>query len=108
MVASYASVSRMLITHAHSSLNGEHAILMDVQNIILVLSMAVQFKVSPCLCIIAKIETLVDELSNTLLLIEKIRSTSGEILSFWDSGSTLTLVAKSYIEDEFEGSTCIL
>ena len=51
-----------------------------------------------------KIETPVDELSNTLLLIEKIRSTSGEILSFWDSGSTLALVAKSYIKR----STCIL
>ena len=35
--------------------------------------------------------------SNVLLLVEKVKTNNGHILTFWDSGSTIALVAKSYV-----------
>ena len=39
-----------------------------------------------------------ENLSATLLLIQSIRTVTDEVKAFWDNGSTLTLVAKSYAE----------
>ena len=36
--------------------------------------------------------------NNTLLLIQEIMTTSGELTAFWDDGSTLTLVSRSYVQ----------
>ena len=36
--------------------------------------------------------------SSTLLLIHDVRTSSGKIRTFWDDGSTLSLIAKSYVE----------
>ena len=37
-----------------------------------------------------------ENLNNTLLLTEKIRTITGEIITFWDNRSTLALVSRSY------------
>ena len=36
--------------------------------------------------------------SNVLLLVEKVKTMKGNILTFWDTGSTIALVARNYVQ----------